>query len=145
LHAGARRGSPLHSDAVIVFVSASERIRGDPLHIANFAGTAVAISYGDVERRSTVPSPTRRFDEDVYDLPTMPGTDDLMIEWQSGAAYTLDQPVRCPHCRERINSLRIVGLTRSQVAFTSSLPPKGHVIVCPECERILTAELVGLV
>ena len=88
---------------------------------------------------------TSRFDEDVYDLPTLPAADGVIEEWQSAASYTLDQPVRCPHCRERINSVRIVGLTRSQVAFTSSLPRKGHVIVCPECQRILTAELAGLV
>jgi DNA-directed RNA polymerase subunit RPC12/RpoP len=75
----------------------------------------------------------------------MPATDALLTEWQSAASYTLDQPVRCPHCRERINSVRIVGLTRSQVAFTSMLPRKGRVIVCPDCERILTAELSGLV
>ena len=91
---------------------------------------------------------TLRTDEDVYDLPNIAGTTDadaMPIEWQSTAAYTLDQPVRCPHCRERISSVRIVGLTRSQVAFTSTLPRKGRVIVCPECERILTAELSGLV
>jgi len=92
-----------------------------------------------------MPPTTRRVDEDVYDLPTMPAADGVLHEWQSTASYTLDQPVRCPHCRERINSVRIVGLTRSQVAFTSSLPRKGRVIVCPECERILTAELAGLV
>src|SRR5262245_58111185 len=97
------------------------------------------------DRRSTMPSTTSRIDEDVYDLPTMTGAGEAAIEWQSSASYTLDRAVRCPHCNERINSVRIVGLTRSQVAFTSSLPRKGRVIVCPECERILTAELAGLV
>ena len=85
--------------------------------------------------------------QDVYDLPNMAGVEveTVLTEWQSTASYTLDLPVRCPHCRERISSVRIVGLTRSQVAFTSTLPRKGRVIVCPECERILTAELAGIV
>jgi DNA-directed RNA polymerase subunit RPC12/RpoP len=88
--------------------------------------------------RSTAPA----LDDDVYDLPSMPAaTDAILTEWQHTASYTLDQPVRCPHCDERISVVHIVGLTRSQVAFTSTLPRKGRVIVCPECERILTAEL----
>jgi DNA-directed RNA polymerase subunit RPC12/RpoP len=81
-------------------------------------------------------------DDDVYDLPSMPAaTDPILTEWQHTASYTLDQPVRCPHCGERISALHVVGLTRSQVAFTSTLPRKGRVIVCPECERLLTAQL----
>ena len=88
----------------------------------------------------------RALDDDVYNLPSMPAAADaILTEWQVTASYTLDQPVRCPHCAERISALHIVGLTRSQVAFTSTLPRKGRVIVCPECERILTAELSGLV
>ena len=82
-------------------------------------------------------------DDDVYELsPTELG--ESMDEWRSTATYTLDVPVRCPYCDERIHSLRIVGLTRSQVAFTSTLPRKGRVATCPECDRILPAELAGL-
>ena len=51
---------------------------------------------------------------------------------------------RCPHCEETINTIRIVGLSRSQVAFTSTLPRKGRVAVCPECDAILPVELSGL-
>jgi hypothetical protein len=40
--------------------------------------------------------------------------------------------------------IRIVGLTRSQVAFTSTLPRKGRVAICPECDRILPVELSAL-
>jgi len=82
-------------------------------------------------------------DDDVYELsPTELG--DSMDEWRSTATYTLEVPVRCPYCDERIHGLRIVGLTRSQVAFTSTLPRKGRVATCPECDRILPAELTGL-
>jgi hypothetical protein len=82
-------------------------------------------------------------DDDVYELsPTELG--DSMDEWRSTATYTLETPVRCPYCDERIQVLRIVGMTRSQVAFTSTLPRKGRVATCPECDRILPAELAGL-
>ena len=33
---------------------------------------------------------------------------------------------------------------RTQVAFTSTVPRGGRVIVCPECDRILSAELTTL-
>jgi len=81
--------------------------------------------------------------DDVYELsPTELGNS--MDEWRSTATYTLEVPVRCPYCDERIQTLRIVGMTRSQVAFTSTLPRKGRVAACPECDRVLPAELAGL-
>jgi len=89
-------------------------------------------------------SSSKAFDSDVYDLETS-AADAIPTEWQSASSYTLDSPVGCPHCHERINSVRIIGLTRSQVSFTTTLPRKGHLIVCPECEQILTAELSGSV
>ena len=92
-----------------------------------------------------MPSTSNTYDSDVYDLETVSASDAIPTEWQSTSSYTLDAPVGCPHCHERITSVRIVGLTRSQVSFTSTLPRKGRVIVCPECEHILTAELSGLV
>jgi hypothetical protein len=36
-------------------------------------------------------------------------------------------------------------LVRTQVSFTSTLPRKGYIIVCPECDGILWAELSGLI
>jgi hypothetical protein len=35
-------------------------------------------------------------------------------------------------------------LLRSRVNFTSTLPRRGYVIVCPHCQAILPAELRGL-
>jgi hypothetical protein len=58
--------------------------------------------------------------------------------------YALELPARCPHCREPIRELHVLRLTRARVAFTSSLPRSGRVIVCPLCERIISAELGGL-
>jgi hypothetical protein len=82
--------------------------------------------------------------DDVYELSAGDPTTPIPVEWQSTAAYTLETAVRCPHCEEAITTIRIVGLTRSQVSFTSTLPRRGRVAVCPECERILPVELSGL-
>ena len=82
--------------------------------------------------------------DDVYELPPVESVDDIPEAWQSPATYTLEMNVRCPHFEERIRTIRIVGLSRSQVAFTSTLPRKGRVAVCPECDAILPVELSGL-
>src|SRR5262245_4803346 len=68
-------------------------------------------------------------------------------EWQSsgsGAVYSIEQPARCPRCREIIRTVRVLRLKRSQVSFTSTLPRSGRVIVCPECDGILSADLSTL-
>jgi hypothetical protein len=62
-----------------------------------------------------------------------------------GAVYTLEFPTRCPQCRTEISSVRVSRLVRTQVSFTSTLPRKGYIIVCPECDGILSAELSGLI
>ncbi len=82
--------------------------------------------------------------DEVYELSPIEAAEDIPAEWRAAATYTLEMAVRCPHCDESIRSIRIVALTRSQVAFTSTLPRKGRVAVCPECDRILPAELSGL-
>jgi len=82
--------------------------------------------------------------DDVYVLPAVDGAGSIPPEWQSSATYNLETAVRCPHCDEAIRTIRIVGMSRSQVAFTSTLPRKGRVAVCPECDRILPVELSGI-
>jgi hypothetical protein len=84
--------------------------------------------------------------DDVYELPTSAAADVIPAEWRASAAatYTLEVPVRCPFCDEAIKTIRIVGLTRTQVSFTSTLPRKGRIAICPECDRILPAELSGM-
>ena len=64
---------------------------------------------------------------------------------QNGAVYTLESPVRCPECENEIRTLRVLRVLRTQVSFTSTLPRKGYVIVCPECDGMLSAELSGLI
>jgi hypothetical protein len=63
----------------------------------------------------------------------------------AGALYTLESPVMCPQCEQEIRTLRVLRVLRTQASFTSTLPRKGYVIVCPECDRMLSAELSGLV
>jgi hypothetical protein len=63
----------------------------------------------------------------------------------AGALYTLEAPVQCPQCEQEIRTLRVLRVLRTQASFTSTLPRKGYVVICPECERMLSAELSGLV
>jgi hypothetical protein len=83
-------------------------------------------------------------DDDAYVMPDDVNVDETLGEWQAAAVYTLELPARCPHCREPIRTLKVLRLTRTQVTFTSSLPRGGRVIVCPLCERIVSAELSGI-
>jgi hypothetical protein len=57
------------------------------------------------------------------------------------AEYTLEYPVRCPHCDEQLEVVRVVRMLRSKVNFTSLLPRRGRVISCPKCQKVLSAEL----
>jgi len=63
----------------------------------------------------------------------------------AGALYTLESPVMCPQCEQEILTLRVLRVLRTQASFTSTLPRKGYVVVCPECASMLSAELSGLV
>ncbi|MSO45514.1 MAG: hypothetical protein EXQ59_01935 [Acidobacteria bacterium] len=63
----------------------------------------------------------------------------------SGAVYTLESALRCPQCAREIRAFRVLRVLRTQVSFTSTLPRKGYVIVCPECDGLLSAELSGLI
>jgi hypothetical protein len=77
--------------------------------------------------------------EIVYDLS---GTDgEIPPNWQSTALYSLEMAARCPHCREPLRTVRVLRMTRTQVAFTSTLPRGGRAIACPQCEGILSIEL----
>ena len=59
------------------------------------------------------------------------------------AEYTLECPVRCPVCGERITTVRAVRLLRLTVNFTSTLPRRGRVIACPQCLAVIPAELTN--
>jgi hypothetical protein len=116
----------------------------DPFEHDHFCGTTVAVEVRELQGGLAVAA-TRAIDiDDVYVLPPVDGAGSIPAEWQSSATYNLEMAVRCPHCAEAIRTIRIVGMSRSQVAFTSTLPRKGRVAVCPECDRILPVELSGI-
>jgi hypothetical protein len=66
------------------------------------------------------------------------------FEQLTDAEYTLECPIRCPSCGKKISSVRAVRLLRSQVNFTSTLPRRGRIVVCPQCMTALPAELTNL-
>ena len=89
---------------------------------------------------SSAPAP----DEGFYDL-TVPEPPPAPKTTDRGAVYTLEFPTQCPQCCKKIHTVRVSRLIRTQVSFTSTLPRKGYIIVCPECDGMLSAELSGLV
>lgn len=60
------------------------------------------------------------------------------------ATYRLESPARCPQCGEVLAELRAVRLLRVEVNFTSMLPRRGRIVVCPYCQTIVPAELTNL-
>lgn len=68
----------------------------------------------------------------------------LSPESQAEASYALESPVSCPACRDLISELRVVRLLRTRVNFTSTLPRRGRVMVCPRCATLISAELGNL-
>src|SRR5688500_6522219 len=77
--------------------------------------------------------------DEVYELSTT--EDPLPPEWEGGAIYTMELPARCPHCQERVRTLRVLRMKRTQVTFTSPLPRGGRVVICSACDGILSADL----
>jgi hypothetical protein len=82
-------------------------------------------------------------DDDTYELSEASAAE-IPAEWQTVAIYALELPARCPHCSQPVRSLHALRLTRRQVSFTSPLPRSGRVLVCPLCEKIVSAELSGI-
>ena len=65
----------------------------------------------------------------------------VAVRDNSEAVYRLEAAVRCPQCGESILTLQAVRLLRTQVNFTSTLPRRGRVLICPSCTAIVSAEL----
>jgi hypothetical protein len=81
---------------------------------------------------------------EVHDAPAAPPAS-ARAPSGAGAMYALESSVRCPQCENDIRTLKVLRVLRTQVSFTSTLPRKGYVIVCPECDHLLSAELSGLI
>ena len=63
---------------------------------------------------------------------------------QDAAEYLLEGPLHCHHCHKEITCVHVVRLLRVKVSFVSTLPRRGHVIICPECRGILSGDLGGM-
>jgi hypothetical protein len=61
------------------------------------------------------------------------------------AEFTLEAAAVCPACRCSLETVEIVRLLRTRVNFVSSLPRRGHLMICPRCKTVLTGGLGGLV
>ena len=57
------------------------------------------------------------------------------------AEYALETALTCHHCRQELKSIAVIRLLRMRVDFVSTLPRRGHVIICPLCKGILSAAL----
>jgi len=86
------------------------------------------------EEQTPAESPAPRRDEATPEKPFSRGD----------ATYRLESPARCPQCGEVLSELRAVRLLRVEVNFTSMLPRRGRIIVCPYCQTIVPAELTNL-
>jgi hypothetical protein len=62
---------------------------------------------------------------------------------EAEAEYTLEYPLKCPWCSSDLDVVKVVRLLRTRVNFTSNLPRRGRAIACPNCHKILSAELAG--
>jgi|SRR5689334_23466342 len=62
---------------------------------------------------------------------------------QGDATYRLESPARCSQCGEVLSEVRAIRLLRAEVNFTSMLPRRGRIVVCPYCQTILPAELTN--
>ena len=60
------------------------------------------------------------------------------------AEYNLESAAKCPGCHAEIATVQVVRLLRGRVNFTSTLPRRGQVVVCPSCRSILSASLSSL-
>ena len=60
------------------------------------------------------------------------------------AEYALESGANCSSCNSPIQTLEVIRLLRTKVNFTSSLPRRGFVAICPVCRSIITATLGGL-
>jgi CheY-like chemotaxis protein len=84
------------------------------------------------------------FDDESSAAPDAPVSTLTELQTQLGkidAEYSLECPVRCPSCGDTISALKAVRLLRAHVNFTSTLPRRGRLVVCPNCLAVVPAEL----
>ena len=62
-------------------------------------------------------------------------------EVEPEAEYALEAQVKCSACSQSLTNVNVVRLLRTRVNFTSSLPRRGYVVVCPSCRTVVPAGL----
>ena len=74
-----------------------------------------------------------------YETGTTENEDFQIFETEAEAEYTLESAVVCSNCHEVVETVHVVRLLRTKVNFTSSLPRRGYVVVCPGCKTVIPA------
>ena len=57
------------------------------------------------------------------------------------AEYQLEGPAVCSSCKRDIETVGVIRLLRVRVNFSSTLPRRGYLVVCPRCRATLPADL----
>ena len=57
------------------------------------------------------------------------------------AEYLLESPVKCHSCGESQQKLEVVRMLRTKVNFTSALPRRGCVVICPNCKAVASVNI----
>ena len=57
------------------------------------------------------------------------------------AEYALETPVKCRECEAHVESIQVVRLLRTKTNFTSTLPRRGYMMICPACQAVVSAGL----
>ena len=60
-------------------------------------------------------------------------------ELEFEAEYQLESAVKCTQCAQDYETVKVVRLLRKKVNFTSSLPRRGYLVVCPNCHAAVPA------
>ena len=59
------------------------------------------------------------------------------------AEYQLESAVKCNQCNQMFETVQVIRLLRKKVNFTSSLPRRGYLVVCPNCQTVVPAVIGG--
>ena len=63
----------------------------------------------------------------------------LATEIDFEAEYQLECSVKCSQCQQPFDTVQVIRLLRRKVNFTSSLPRRGYLVVCPNCHTVIPA------
>lgn len=65
------------------------------------------------------------------------------LSGEDEAAYAAESSVKCPLCSAMLSTVNVIRLLRTKVNFTSSLPRRGYMVICPECRGVIPAAIVS--